>query len=135
MKALRILEPAGMSRLRNRIPTSCGSVAGPSSPSSRSVLVWFGVLNVDYQRWLTAKGDEAERFTASLQRAYPALPENGRLIVTEHPRSLSLTPNDGMMLGAAVRIAYDRDVEVLTPWHLRRADIPPPTERDVWYPP
>ena len=100
-----------------------------------AVLVWFGVLNVDYQHWLTAKGDEAQRFTASLQTAYPALPENGRLIVTEHPRSLSLTPNDGMMLGAAVRIAYDRDVEVLTPWHLRRAEIPPPTERDVWYPP
>ncbi len=100
-----------------------------------AVLVWFGVLNVDHQSWWTAKGEEAERFIASLQSAYPVLPETGRLIVTEHPRSLSLFLDDGMMLGPAVRFAYDRDVEVLTPKLLRRAETPPPSEQDVWYPP
>ena len=98
-------------------------------------LVWLGVLNVGYQDWLTAKGADAERFISALKEAHPALPEDGRLIVTEAPRSLSLTPDDGMMLGPAVRIAYGRDVEVVTLARLEREGLPLARAYDIWYPP
>lgn len=98
------------------------------------VMVWLGWLNIANQELITSKGEEAGAFIAELREAYPELPEGGRLIVTQHPRSLSFVPNDGMMLKSAVRIAYDSDVEVITPWHLSRGGAAP-TELDFWYPP
>lgn len=98
------------------------------------VMVWLGWLNIANQDLITAKGEEAGAFIAELKETYPQLPADGRLIITQHPRSLSFAPNDGMMLRSAVRIAYDSNVEVITPWHLRRGGAAP-TELDLWYPP
>jgi len=99
-----------------------------------AIVVWLGVLNFDYQDELTSRGEEAGAFLTSLKETYPEPPASGRLIVTEHPRSLSFAENDGMMLVPAVRVAYDADVEVVTQWHLNRGEAPP-TDSDVWYPP
>jgi hypothetical protein len=98
------------------------------------VVVWLGPLTIDHQNLITSKGEEAGAFILELQEAYPELPAEGRLIVTQHPRSLSFVPNDGMMLTSAVRIAYNSDVEVITPWHFGRGSAAP-TELDYWYPP
>ncbi|MEX0786858.1 MAG: hypothetical protein WD939_09490 [Dehalococcoidia bacterium] len=99
------------------------------------LVVWLGVLNLGYQSWLNEKGEDAERFIAALKSTYPSLPDGGRLIVTEHPRSLSLTPDDGMMLVPAVHIAYGRDIEVVTLQQLERQGVTVAGARDVWYPP
>ena len=99
------------------------------------VLVWFGILNGQYQNWLTAKGDDARAFIDDLKATYPTLPDTGRLIVTEYPPTLSLTPDDGYMLRPAIRLAYDRYVEVLTLSQLESGSVPPPAEDDLWYPP
>lgn len=98
------------------------------------VIVSFGWLHLEHQDRLEARGEEASAFLESLKAIYPELPDEGRLIVTEHPRSLSFIPNDGMMLGSAIRIAYDKDVEVVTTWQLNRGGAAP-TEQDLWYPP
>ncbi len=132
---LAVLGGIGVARLVELIPPRVE--AGRQAAASAlllGVIVWFGWLNVDHQNWLTAKGEEAGAFIESLKATYPELPDEGRLIVTQHPRSLSLTPNDGMMLGPAVRIAYDKDIEVITPWHLNRGEAAP-TDQDLWYPP
>jgi hypothetical protein len=92
-------------------------------------------MNTGYQDWLTAKADDAETFITTLKATYPTLPDGGRLIVTKYPQSLSLRPDDGMMLRLAVRIAYDRQVEVITLSQLRDGTVTPPTMTDTWYPP
>jgi hypothetical protein len=133
---LAILGGIGIARLVELVPLQRLELArtGVAIAMVAGVMLWFGLLNIDHQDWLTTKGEEAGEFITSLKNTYPDLPEHGRLIVTEHPRSLSLTPNDGMMLGSAVRIAYDKDLEVITPWNLNRGEAPP-TDRDLWYPP
>ncbi len=133
---LAILGGIGIARAIELAPSLKLDVArlGAGAALTAGVMLWLGVLNMDQQNWWTAKGEEAGVFIASLKATYPDLPEDGRLIVTQHPRSLSLAPNDGMMLASAVRIAYDKDLEVITPWHLNRGEAAP-TERDIWYPP
>ena len=133
---LAILAGIGIARAIELIPVRELEVArlGAAVALITGVMLWFGSLNVDHQNWLTMKGEETGAFIANLKSTYPDLPEDGRLIVTQHPRSLSLTPNDGMMLASAVRLAYGKDLEVITPWHLNRGE-PAPTERDLWYPP
>ncbi|MCH8162295.1 MAG: hypothetical protein IIB88_10430, partial [Chloroflexi bacterium] len=133
---LAILGGIGIERAAEMLPLRRLELArmGVALAAVAGVMLWFGLLNVDHQEWLTNKGDETGVFIASLKSTYPDLPEDGRLIVTQHPRSLSLTPNDGMMLASAVRLAYDKDLEVITPWHLNRGEAAP-TERDLWYPP
>jgi len=133
---LAILGGIGIVRAVELVPLPKLEVArlGTALALIAGIMLWFGSLNVDHQNWLTAKGEETSAFIASLKATYPDLPEDGRLIVTQLPRSLSLTPNDGMMLGSAVRLAYGKDVEVITPWNLNRGAAAP-TERDLWYPP
>ena len=127
MGIARAVELVSLLRLEvARLGTAAALIVG--------VMLWLGALNIDHQNWWTAKGEEAGAFIASLKSTYSDLPEDGRLIVTQHPRSLSFTPNDGMMLASAVRLAYDKDLEVITPWHLNRGEAAP-TERDLWYPP
>ncbi|MCI0778277.1 MAG: hypothetical protein J4N95_08845, partial [Chloroflexi bacterium] len=133
---LVILGGVGIARAVELVSLLRFEVARPGAAAVLivGVMLWLGALNMDHQKWWTAKGDETGAFIASLKATYPDLPEDGRLIVTQHPRSLSLTPNDGMMLASAVRLAYDKDLEVITPWHLNRGEAAP-TERDLWYPP
>ncbi len=99
------------------------------------VMVWFGLLNAGYQDWLTDKGEDAKAFLAALETTYPTLPEGARLIVTEYPSSLSLLPDDGMMLRPAVRVSYGQDVDVITMSQIDSGDAPPPRPTDLWYPP
>jgi hypothetical protein len=100
-----------------------------------AIMVWFGVIHVRHQHWLTAKGEEAEAFIHALKETYPTLPADGRLIVTDYPPTLSLTRDDGYMLRPAIRIAYDRDVEIITLSQIDSGAVPPPNDDDVWYPP
>ncbi len=136
--ALAILAGMAVTRAVETIPRST------TMPSVRmvamtavlaGVMIWFGWLNLDYQAWLTAKGDEAKTFIAALKATYPTLPEDGRLIVTDYPASLSVYPDDGKSLGPAVRFAYDQEVEVLTLSQLESGRAPPPRQDDLWYPP
>ena len=133
---LAILAGMGVKRAVEMIslwPVEAARV-GAAGALLAGVMVWLGWLNIANQDLITAKGEEAGAFIAELRETYPQLPANGRLIITQHPRSLSFVPNDGMMLKSAVRIAYNSDVEVITPWHLLRGSAPP-TELDLWYPP
>ena len=99
------------------------------------IMLWFGILNAGYQDWLTAKGEDAQTFLASLKATYPSIPETARLIVTGYPSSLSLFPDDGYMLRPAVRLTYKRNVEVITRSQIDSGNVPAPTAADLWYPP
>lgn len=97
------------------------------------VMLWLGWLNVDYQGFLGSRGQEADAFLTALKETYPQIPEGSRLIVTDHPRSLSFAEDDGMMLRPAVRIAYEDDIAVITMRDLRKG-VATASAQDVWYP-
>ena len=134
---LAILAGVGVARLVELIPQhQLWSFARPGIATAFlvGVAVWFGVLGTDHQDWLTAKGEEAETYLTELKATHPTVPEGGRIIVQEHPRSLSFELNDMFMLEPAVRLIYGMDIEVVTPQQLKRGEEPPERAADVWFP-
>ena len=137
MVGLAILAGIGVARLVALIPAhQLRSRAQPAVAATLllGVAIWFGPINAGHQDSLTAKGDHAKAFLGDMKATHPVLPEGGRLIIQEHPRSLSFESGDLFMLQPAVRLVYGTDVEVVTPQQLNRGEEPPERAVDRWFP-
>jgi hypothetical protein len=135
---LAVLAGIGIAKAIELLPEDKVNVYGKQLAAGTllaGIAIWFAVLNTGYQDWLTAKGDAAGTFLSDLQATYPTIPADSRLIVTDYPLTLSLTPDDGFMLKPAIRLTYDREVTVITKAQLDRGAVPPANDRDLWYPP